>query len=229
MLLVGVSLSSQSYYDTNYGFGGNYGVSSFGGIGSFGFGGSAIGGHTKPKPRKYIFKPRKVRHHPFKHKMLKPKPQLIDQWAQPSNYAIKPVEVWPQAQIVIDETYLNPVPLQPIPLQLYPTLEDILKLSNPPVSVPAPAPPPLQAPPPSAELPPNLDSLVKLLTSQLSTSQLKPSYSSWFSPDIETNSIAQAIDAKGIEIIQETKNILSSTQSPIFDLNILLKKPKSMQ
>ncbi|KAL5276216.1 hypothetical protein ACFFRR_001816 [Megaselia abdita] len=233
MLLIGVSLSSQSSYDTNYGFGGNYGVSSFGGIGSFGFGGSAIGGHIKVKPRKIIFKPRKIRHyHSFKHKMLKPRPKKIEKWKKP-NYAIKPVEVWPQA--MIDDTYLTPVPLQQVPLQLYPTLEDILLLSNPPQApvVPAPpslqvipAPPPLpvipvQTPPPSpppAELPANFDEIVKLITAQLSMNRLpvKPSYSSWLSPDFESNSIAQAVEAKGIEKTQETST------SPIFDLDKLL-------
>lgn len=257
MLLVGVSLSSQSYYDTNYAFGGNYGVSSFGGIGSFGFGGSAIGGRMKPKPTTYIFKPKKVRHVPVKHKIVKPT-KVIDQWPQPSNVnfaALKPVEVWPQP-MVIDESYLKPVPLQQTPvipqaLQFYPTLEDILKLSAQPVQAPAPAPAPLQnleffkvAPQPiqtiasapaAQQTLPNIDSLkfpsqpipdglVKLLTSQLSTipaSSLKPSYTSWLLPDVESNSIAQ-IDAKGIEVIQETKDILATTESPIFDLNKLL-------
>lgn len=248
ILLVGVCLSNQSYYDTNYAFGGNYGVSSFG-IGSFGFGGSAIGGHMKPKPTKYVFKPRKVRHYPFKHKMLKPKPQpqpppqLIDQWPQASslNFAMKPMEMWP-----IDESYMTiPQPtleqslaLQSLPtlqqslptiqqpLQLYPTLEDILKLSNP---QPIPSPP-------AADLSPNLDGIVRLLTSQLSTGGLpsssiamKPSYTSWLSPDFESNNLVQSIDAKGMEIIQETKNILSTTQSPLFDLEKLLRKAKSMQ
>lgn len=207
-------------------------MSSFG-IGSFGFGGSAIGGHMKPKPTKYIFKPRKVRHYPFKHKMLKPKPQpqIVDQWPQPS-YAMKPVEIWPQAQVLIDESYLTQVPIQPQPIQLYPSLEDILKLSNP---APVPAPPP--PPPPPAELSPNLQGLVKYLTTQLSTSaltpsslaNLKPSYSTWLTPDYESNSLAQAIDTKGIEIIQETNKILSTTESPIFDLDKLLRNPKIIQ
>lgn len=224
--MVGVSLSSQSYYDTSYALGGNYGGSSFG-IGSFGFGGSAIGGHSKHKPKTtYVFKPRKVRRYPFKHKVLKPKPQIIEQWPQPSNYAIKPVEIWPQSQMVIDESYLNlnPVPLQQVPVQLYPTLEDILKLSSPPAPLPLPAPLPAPLPPP-VELSPNFEGIVKLLTSQLSTNQLKPSYSSWFSPDFESNSLAQAFETKGNEIIHETNNIISTTQSPLFDLDKLLRWP----
>lgn len=227
LLLAGVSLTRQSYYDTNYAFGGNYGVSSFG-IGSFGFGGSAIG-QSKPKPRTYIFKPKKVRHYPFKHKMLKPKPQIVDQWPQPSNYALKPVEAWPQAQVVVDGSYLNPVPLQQVPLQLYPSLQDILKLSSPPAPIPAPAPVTSQLPPPSPEFSANLEGIIKMLSSQLSINQMKPSFSSWFSPDLESNSLAQAIELKGNEIIQETSNILSTTQSPIFDLDKLLRKPRSMQ
>lgn len=235
LLLAGVSLSSQSYYDTNYGFGGNYGVSSFG-IGSFGFGGSAIGGHGKSQRPTYIFKPKKVRHYPFKHKILKHKPSVTDQWSQPSNYAIKPMEMWPQSQLVLDGSYLNPVPVQPIPLKLYPSLEDILKLSNP--QTPAPPAPPVPSiqvvlPPPATPTPVdlshNLDGIVKLLTSQLSTNQIKPSYTSWLPPDFETNSLAQTVDLKGNEFIQETINILSTTQSPIFDLDILLRKPRSMQ